>query len=146
MVSRGSCLLAMRSDLFVHCTPFQEGRRTTKGNVSSRGRREVYPCTFTYSRRKTNITKKEKKEKNSSMLIGGGRRRGKTVQHHKVEVKRKWWVLAQPPLFPARKRKVVIWVETTIIDHPTRRITRGAGIVKDWENKRDHGCIPETFT
>ena len=36
-------------------------------------------------------------------------------------------------LFLARKRKIVIRVETMGIDHPTWRITRGAGIVKGWK-------------
>ena len=31
------------------------------------------------------------------------------------------------------------------IDHPTRRITKGAGIIKGCEDKRDRGSIPDTF-
>ena len=34
--------------------------------------------------------------------IGRGLGEGK---HGKVGVKRKWWILAQPPLFPARKQE-----------------------------------------
>ena len=33
-----------------------------------------------------------------------------------------------------------------VIDHPTRRRTQGASIVKVWENKQDHDRIPEAFT
>ena len=33
-----------------------------------------------------------------------------------------------------------------MIDHPTRRITQGAGIVKGWEAKQVHERIPDTFT
>ena len=32
------------------------------------------------------------------------------------------------------------------MDHLTRWRTQGAGIVKGWEDKRDHGRIPDTFT
>ena len=35
--------------------------------------------------------------------------------------------------------------ETTGIYYPTLKRTRGAGIVKSWENKRDRGNIPDTF-
>ena len=61
------------------------------------------------------------------------------VKHEKVRVKRKWWVIAQPPYSPPM-------VETTGIDHPMRRITQGTGIIKGWEEKRDHGHIPDTLT
>ena len=33
-----------------------------------------------------------------------------------------------------------------MMDHPTRRITQGVGIVKGWEGKQDHKRIPDTFT
>ena len=32
------------------------------------------------------------------------------------------------------------------INHPTRKITGGPGIVKSWDDKRDRGKIPDTFT
>ena len=35
----------------------------------------------------------------------GIRRRGKTGNHGKVEVKRKWWVLAHPPYSPQGNRE-----------------------------------------
>ena len=48
--------------------------------------------------------------------------------------------------FPRKKLKVVTQGKTTGIDHPMWRGIQGVGIVKDWEDKRDHGSIPETFT
>ena len=48
-------------------------------------------------------------------------------------------------LFPARKREAFTQGGTRGIDHPTRRITQGAGIIKSWENKRERGRIPDTF-
>ena len=32
------------------------------------------------------------------------------------------------------------------VDHPTRRRIQGADIVKGWDDKRDHGRIPDTIT
>ena len=49
-------------------------------------------------------------------------------------------------LFPARKLEAVIQGGTRGIGHPTRRKTQGDGIVKGWEDKRDLGRIPDTFT
>ena len=52
-------------------------------------------------------------------------------------------------LFPSRKREAVTKGGTRGIDHPTRRKTKGAGIVKvvkGWEDKRESGRIPDTFT
>ena len=48
-------------------------------------------------------------------------------------------------LFPVRKREAVnVW--NPAIDHPTRRITQGLGIIKCWEDRPDLGRIPDTFT
>ena len=47
-------------------------------------------------------------------------------------------------LFLSRKREAITREETLEIDHPTRRITRGAGIVKGWEDKLDRGRISDT--
>ena len=33
-----------------------------------------------------------------------------------------------------------------VLDHPTRKIAQGAGVVKGWEDKQDHKHIPDTFT
>ena len=49
-------------------------------------------------------------------------------------------------IFPARKQEVVNQSGIRGIDHLTRRRTRGAGMVKSWEDKRDDGRIPDTFT
>ena len=49
-------------------------------------------------------------------------------------------------LFPARRREAVTQDGIRGIDHSTRRRTQGAGIVKGWEDKRDRGRIPDTFT
>ena len=53
---------------------------------------------------------------------------------------------SSPSLFPARKWKAVIQGGTREIDHLTWRRTQEAGIVIGWEDKRDHGRIPSTFT
>ena len=44
-------------------------------------------------------------------------------------------------LIPAKKWKV----ETTEIEHPTKRVTQGASIIKDWEDKQDCGSFPNAF-
>ena len=49
-------------------------------------------------------------------------------------------------LFPARKQEAVPQGGIRRIDHPTRKRTQGAGIIKGWEDKRDHGRTPDTFT
>ena len=49
-------------------------------------------------------------------------------------------------LFLARKRKAVTHGAIRVIDYPTRKKTQGAGFVKGWEDKRDHGRISDTFT
>ena len=74
----------------------------------------------------------------------GVSKRGKTRKHEKVGVKRKWWVLVS--LFPTKKREAVTQGGTRGIEHPMRRRTQGAGIVKGWEDDRDGGRILNTFT
>ena len=54
-------------------------------------------------------------------------------------MKRKWWVLAQLSLLPVRKLEAVTQSETKEKDHPMRKITQGAGIINDYEDKQDHG-------
>ena len=76
----------------------------------------------------------------------GVRGRGKTGKHGKGEVKGKGCVLAHPPLFPTRKREAVTHGGIRGIDYPTRRRILGSGIIKSWEDKRDRGRIPDTFT
>ena len=49
-------------------------------------------------------------------------------------------------LFPARKREAVTEGGTRRIDHLTWRRSQRAGIVKDWEEKRDGERIPDKFT
>ena len=49
-------------------------------------------------------------------------------------------------LFLAKKWETITKSETRGIDHPMQRITQGASIVKGWEDKQDHGYIPDTFT
>ena len=49
----------------------------------------------------------------------GVKRRGKTGKKGKVELKRKWCVLAQPPYSLQGNGKQLPRVETTGIDHPT---------------------------
>ena len=61
----------------------------------------------------------------------------KKGKHGEVRVKIKWWILA---LFPARKREAVTQGGTN------SRKTKGAGIIKDWEDKRYSGLILEAFT
>ena len=60
------------------------------------------------------------------------------------EVKRKLWVLAQALYSPQGNGRQSRWNRG--IDHPTRRITQGAGIVKGLDCKGNHAWIPDTFT
>ena len=53
--------------------------------------------------------------------------------------------LAHPPYSSQVNGRLSPRVETGI-DHPTRRKTQGADIVKVWEGKRDRRCISDTFT
>ena len=49
-------------------------------------------------------------------------------------------------LFPAKKGESVTQSEIRVIDHPTQGRTQEAYIVKGWEDKRDHGSVPDSFT
>ena len=60
----------------------------------------------------------------------GDRRRGKTGKHGKVGVTRKWWISAHSPYSRQGNGKQLPKVEPEGIDHPTWKITQGAGIVK----------------
>ena len=71
----------------------------------------------------------------------GVRRRGEIGKHGKIEVKRKWWGLAQPPYSAQGNGRQLPRVETTGIDHLKGRITLGAGIVKGLEYKQYPGRI-----
>ena len=70
------------------------------------------------------------------------RKRGKKGNHGKVGVKRKWWVLAQPPYSPQEYGSHL----TRGIDHLMWRRTQGAVIVEGCEDKRDLRHISYTFT
>ena len=48
-------------------------------------------------------------------------------------------------LFSAKKWEAVTQVGTRAIDHLTQRKTKGAGIVKGWKHKWDHGGVPDPF-
>ena len=48
-------------------------------------------------------------------------------------------------LLPARKREAVNQGGTREIGHPTRKRTRGAGIINGREDKRGSGLISDTF-
>ena len=48
-------------------------------------------------------------------------------------------------IFLPRKREAVTR-EPGGIDHPTRRRTQGACIVKGWKDKRNRGLISDAFT
>ena len=78
----------------------------------------------------------------------GVRRGGKTEKHGKVGGKRKWWVLAQPPYYSQGNGRQSSRVEpfNQWDRPPDAEETQRAGIVKDWKDKRDRGCIPNTFT
>ena len=71
------------------------------------------------------------------------RRRGKTGKYGKVGVRESdgFW-LSLPILLKER----VTQGGTRGIGHPTWRRTQGTGMLKGWDDKRDQGCIPDTFT
>ena len=72
------------------------------------------------------------------------KRKGRKTRKSRIEKKVVGISLAS--LFPARKREAITQGGTRGIDHPTRRRTQVAGIVRGWEDKRDHVRIPDTFT
>ena len=76
------------------------------------------------------------------------RRRGKAGKHGKVGLKKQWWVLAQVPYSPQGNRsqspRVGPWKQGD--RPPDAEANPESRIVKGWEDKRDRGLIPETFT
>ena len=64
-----------------------------------------------------------------TILLGGQETR-KARKSQKSRSEEKLEGFSSAFLFPARIREAVTRVETTGIDHPTWRITRGTGIVK----------------
>ena len=76
-------------------------------------------------------------------IVGGVRKDRKTRKSSSEE---KVMGFCSASLFPARKREAVTQGGTRRIDHLTGRKTQGAGIAKGWEDKRDRGRIPDTFT
>ena len=78
---------------------------------------------------------KSNRQHSKALYCWGTKRRGRIRKPGNVEVKRKWWVLVQPPYSTKGNGRQTPWVETTRIDHPKRRIREGAGIVKGWEDK-----------
>ena len=80
-------------------------------------------------------------------IAGGGviqKRKG--TKTWKSRVKRKWWVLAQPPYSLQgnwrQSLRVELWNHG---DRPPAARTQGADIIKGWEDKRDRGRITDTF-
>ena len=49
-------------------------------------------------------------------------------------------------LFPPKKWEAITQIEIRGTDHLMQRKTQRAGIVKGWEDKPKHGCIPNIFT
>ena len=66
----------------------------------------------------------------SKALHRWGVRGEKTGKHEKVEVKRKWWVLARLPYSLQVNMRQSLRVETTGIDHQARRRIQGADTFK----------------
>ena len=67
-------------------------------------------------------------------------------KHGKVEVERKWWVSAHPShSLQGNARKSPEW-KPAGDRPPTRKIPGRTSIIKGWEDKRDLGRIPDTFT
>ena len=73
-------------------------------------------------------------------------KREKTKKTRKTRREEKVVGFSSVSLFPARKREEVTQGGTREKNHPTWRKTKGAGIVKAWEDKRDRGRISDTFT
>ena len=80
----------------------------------------------------------------STISLGDKKRKNKKTRKSRSEEKVVGFSSAS--IFPARKWEASSRAKTTGIDHPTRRITQGACIVKGREDKRDRGYIPDTFT
>ena len=76
----------------------------------------------------------------------GGQEKRKDKKTRKSKSEEEVLNFSSASLFPARKREPVIQGGTRGIDPLTRRRTQGDGIVKGWEDKRDRGRIPDTFT
>ena len=59
-----------------------------------------------------------------------------------------WWVLAHLPYSPQgnerQSLRVELWNQRD--RSPDAEENPGAGIVKGWEDKRERGRIPDTFT
>ena len=64
----------------------------------------------------------------------------------KSRIEEKLVSFSSASLFPVRKWEAITQGGTRGIDHPMQRKTGGAAIVKSWEDKRDRGHIPDTFT
>ena len=75
----------------------------------------------------------------------GGQEKSKNKKTRKSKSEEKVVGRISASLSPARKREAVTQCGARGIHHPARRITHGAGIVKGWEDKRDHGRI-DTLT
>ena len=72
------------------------------------------------------------------------RRRGKRkTQKSKREEKVVGFTSAS--IFLVRKREAVTHGGTRRADHLTRRRTQETSIVKGWEDKRNRGCLLDTF-
>ena len=77
--------------------------------------------------------------------IAGVTRIGKTGKQ-KSRSESKVIGFSSASLFPERKWEAVTQGRTRGTDHSTRRRTQGVGTVKVLEDKRDRGCIADTFT
>ena len=75
----------------------------------------------------------------------GDQEKRKDRKTWKSRTKEKVVDFSSASIFTARKREAVILVGIKGTIHPTRRKTQGAGIVKDWKDKRDRGRIPDTL-
>ena len=63
-----------------------------------------------------------------------------------VEVKRKWWALAQPPYSPLENVRQSPGRKPTSDRTPYAENTQKTGIIKGWEAKQDHERISDTFS
>ena len=76
----------------------------------------------------------------------GGQEKSKGRKTRKSRSEKKVVSFSSASLFSARKRGAVTRAGIRVIYHQKWRKTQGAGIVKDWKDKRDRGCILHTFT